>query len=128
MAEEKNIFCIRAERGVEMVLALVAVLRDQEVKLLDDAAVDRVNAGIFVGRGVHPVFGVIVHGLARPMFGEKVPAVAGWMEVGTRLVACVKFAQPRTDLDFLSDGLHGEARGGARSSEGGGVIRRVRDF
>ena len=44
MAEEKNIFCIRAERGVEMVAALVAVLRDQEVKLLDDAAVDRVNA------------------------------------------------------------------------------------
>ena len=128
MAEEKDVFRVRTERGVEMVLALVAVLRDQEVKLLDDAAVDRVNAGIFVGRGVHPVFRVIVHGLARPMFGEKVPAVAGWMEVGMRLVACVKLAQPRTDLDFLSDGLHGEARGGARSSEGGGVIRRVRDF
>ena len=128
MAEEQQVFRVRPDGAVEMVAALVAVLRQQRVKAVRHGAVDRLNAGIPVGRSLQPALGVVIQRLVRPGLRWKVPAEALGIIDRRDRIARVEFAQPRQDLRLLTDGPERQGRGVSGPSERRRVIKCVPDL
>ena len=94
MAEEKEIVLIGLDHFVDISLPLIAVVRQKGIQAADDLVVFFGDAAIFIGRGFHPVPGVIVSGVRHPVLGQQVPTQALGVECLGYGVAHVKFPEP----------------------------------